>query len=137
MSGNARAPDRPTPPPPMPSGGGQILPPLRRHLAFTSTKPPFLPPDDYHRFSGDAHRAADQEAEAIVVRSPVSHVNLVPINLYVYIACFVGQCSMDCGEIFQSFDGNYGEGDAEVLLSFGFFFLCLLLFFVCLGFPRY
>ncbi|XP_015898821.1 transcription factor E2FA isoform X1 [Ziziphus jujuba] len=70
MSGNPRAPNRPTPPPPVPSGGGQILPPLRRHLAFASTKPPFLPPDDYHRFSGDAHRAADQEPEAIVVRSP-------------------------------------------------------------------
>ncbi|KAF3442722.1 hypothetical protein FNV43_RR16639 [Rhamnella rubrinervis] len=70
MSGNSRAPNRPTPPPPVPSGGGQILPPLRRHLAFASTKPPFAPLDDYHRFSGDVHRATDQEPEAIVVRSP-------------------------------------------------------------------
>ncbi|KAL5538152.1 hypothetical protein UlMin_042804 [Ulmus minor] len=54
----------------MASGGGQNLPPLRRHLNFTSTKPPFVPPDDYHRFSGDARKAADHETEAIIVRSP-------------------------------------------------------------------
>ncbi|PON97398.1 E2F Family [Trema orientale] len=74
MSGGGRAPSRPAPPPPPPvasGGAAQIVPPLRRHLAFTSTKPPFVPPDDYHRFSGDARRAADQEPEAIVVRSPL------------------------------------------------------------------
>lgn len=71
--GGGRAPNRPAPPPPVASGGGaQIVPPLRRHLAFTTTRPPFVPHDDYHRFSGDARKASDQEPEAIVVRSPVS-----------------------------------------------------------------
>lgn len=76
MSGGARAPNRPAPPH---TGMVQIPPPLpKRNLtALASTKPPFVPPDDYHRFSSaaDSRRAsasADHEAEAIVVRSPVS-----------------------------------------------------------------
>ncbi|XP_041024261.1 transcription factor E2FA [Juglans microcarpa x Juglans regia] len=74
MSGGARAPNRPAPPQ---TGMVQIPPPLpKRNLtALASTKPPFVPPDDYHRFSSaaDSRRAsaaADHEAEAIVVRSP-------------------------------------------------------------------
>ncbi|XP_052479802.1 uncharacterized protein LOC128031940 [Gossypium raimondii] len=49
-----------------------VVPPIRRHLAFDSTKPPFVHPDDYHRFSSINGRGivADQEVEAIVVRSP-------------------------------------------------------------------
>ncbi|XP_062003066.1 transcription factor E2FA isoform X2 [Rosa rugosa] len=72
MSGCARAPNRqPGPPPPPATGGGsQIVPPMRRHLVFESNKPPFFPPADYHQFSGGAQRPADQEPEAIVVRSP-------------------------------------------------------------------
>ncbi|XP_056159047.1 transcription factor E2FA isoform X2 [Syzygium oleosum] len=55
---------------------GQIFQPPKRHLAFANTKPPFVPPDDYHRFSAspaDARRSAgaDREADAIVVRSPL------------------------------------------------------------------
>lgn len=86
MTGGGRAPNRPAPPPPVASsssGGGQILPPLRRHLAFSSTKPPFVPPDDYHRFSTDARKSTDQEPEAIVVRSPVSSVVYVFTSLNV------------------------------------------------------
>ncbi|XP_010246568.1 PREDICTED: transcription factor E2FA [Nelumbo nucifera] len=63
MSG-ARASNRSAQP------SGQILQPLKRHLPFSSTKPPFVPPDDYHRFSGDNRRVANEEAEAIVVKSP-------------------------------------------------------------------
>ncbi|XWS56051.1 hypothetical protein CRYUN_Cryun09bG0053500 [Craigia yunnanensis] len=91
MSGGARASARPTPsyPPPSPaaasvatSPGPSIVPPIRRHLAFASTKPPSVHPDDYHRFSSTnsnnnlttANNAcriiADHEVEAIVVRSP-------------------------------------------------------------------
>ncbi|XVF76124.1 hypothetical protein PTKIN_Ptkin13bG0240600 [Pterospermum kingtungense] len=87
MSGGARASARPTPPYPShspaaasapPSSGPSIVPPIRRHLAFASTKPPFVHPDDYHRFSSNNLTAAknargniaDQEVEAIVVRSP-------------------------------------------------------------------
>ncbi|KAL4354912.1 hypothetical protein GQ457_06G025390 [Hibiscus cannabinus] len=82
MSGGARAPDDTTLPYPHPSTASaapssaapSIVPPIRRHLAFTSTKPPFVQPDDYHRFSSSAVNArgiiADQEVEAIVVRSP-------------------------------------------------------------------
>ncbi|KAJ4705371.1 Transcription factor [Melia azedarach] len=71
MSGAARASSRPAPPvpPPHPPPAGPIVPPIRRHLAFVTTKPPFVPSDDYHRFS-TTRRAADQEPEAIVVRSP-------------------------------------------------------------------
>jgi transcription factor E2F3 len=70
MSSGAKASTRPaaTAPP-----SGSILPPLARHLAFATMKPPFLPPDDYHRFSSPSTSrvAADRDAEAIVVRSPV------------------------------------------------------------------
>ncbi|XVE79178.1 hypothetical protein DITRI_Ditri14bG0037100 [Diplodiscus trichospermus] len=46
--------------------------PLKRQLPF-SMKPPFMAPGgDYHRFaSTEPRRIADQEAEAIVVKSPV------------------------------------------------------------------
>ncbi|KAL5808670.1 hypothetical protein ACOSQ3_029361 [Xanthoceras sorbifolium] len=74
MSGAARASARPTAPPPHhPPPSAPIVPPIRRHLAFVTTKPPFVPSDDYHRFSSPAttRRAADQEPEALVVRSPL------------------------------------------------------------------
>ncbi|XP_041027728.1 transcription factor E2FA-like isoform X1 [Juglans microcarpa x Juglans regia] len=71
MSGGARPPNRPEPPL---TGSIQFpTPPPKRNLAaLASTKPPFFLPDDYHCFSSsvDSHRAADHEAEAIVVRSP-------------------------------------------------------------------
>ncbi|XP_044481136.1 transcription factor E2FA-like isoform X1 [Mangifera indica] len=70
----ARASTCPAPPPPnAPPAAVPIVPPIRRHLAFLTTKPPFVPSDDYHRFSSSAataRRAVDHEPEAIVVRSP-------------------------------------------------------------------
>ncbi|OVA07115.1 Transcription factor E2F/dimerization partner (TDP) [Macleaya cordata] len=48
----------------------QIMQSLKRHLPFSSMKPPFVPPEDYHRFSGGNRRVADEEVEAIVVKSP-------------------------------------------------------------------
>ncbi|EPS61970.1 hypothetical protein M569_12823, partial [Genlisea aurea] len=76
-----------TTPPAAPSNG-QILrqqqtPPagIRRHLTFASMKPPFLNPDDYHRFSTPAAAAAssataaDHLSEAIVVKSPRKNVH--------------------------------------------------------------
>ncbi|KAI4300581.1 hypothetical protein L6164_033940 [Bauhinia variegata] len=70
MSGGAGASNRQASPSPEASNL-QTRPPLKRHLAFAFTKPPFAPPDDYHNFSAaDSRRATDQEAEAIVVRSP-------------------------------------------------------------------
>ncbi|KAF3958158.1 hypothetical protein CMV_016912 [Castanea mollissima] len=46
---------------------------MKRNLAvLASTKPPFVPPDDYHRFSSVV---ADREAEALVVRSPLGYTN--------------------------------------------------------------
>ncbi|KAJ4971426.1 hypothetical protein NE237_004525 [Protea cynaroides] len=68
MSG-ARGPNRSAQP------AGQILQQqqqaLKRHLPFSSTKPPFVPPDDYHRFSSseNRNRVPDEEAEVIVVKS--------------------------------------------------------------------
>ncbi|XP_028784797.1 transcription factor E2FA isoform X2 [Neltuma alba] len=68
MSGGVGASNRQASPPPETS---QNRPPLKRHLVFASTKPPFVPPDDYHSFSSpNSRRAADQEHEAVVVRSP-------------------------------------------------------------------
>ncbi|KAF5750569.1 transcription factor E2FA isoform X2 [Tripterygium wilfordii] len=69
MSGGAQTSSRSAPPPPQ---SGPILPPMRRHLAFMPMKPPFAALDDYHCLSSGsaARRLADQEPEAIVVRSP-------------------------------------------------------------------
>lgn len=58
-------------------GGGQILHPMRRHLPFSSTRPPFIPSDDYHRFSSPNNgnrvaTTADQETEVLIVKSPVT-----------------------------------------------------------------
>ncbi|KAM7271016.1 hypothetical protein ACFE04_030230 [Oxalis oulophora] len=77
---STRPSPRPMPSPSQqPSPAPPIVPPLRRHLAFASTKPPFVPPDDYHRFSGGTGSGggggggggvvAYQESEAVIVRS--------------------------------------------------------------------
>ncbi|CAK7329139.1 unnamed protein product [Dovyalis caffra] len=43
----------------------------QQQLPFSSMKPPFLPPGDYHRFGVDLRRAAsDHEVEGIVVKPP-------------------------------------------------------------------
>lgn len=45
---------------------------FKRQLPFSAMKPPFLAPGgDYHRFAAEPHRRPDQEAEAIVVKSPL------------------------------------------------------------------
>ncbi|KAJ6303874.1 hypothetical protein OIU77_017702 [Salix suchowensis] len=69
MSSGAKASTRPAATAP---SSGPILPPLTRHLAFATMKPPFVPLDDYHRFSSPSTSrvATDRDAEAIVVRSP-------------------------------------------------------------------
>ncbi|TYJ12514.1 hypothetical protein E1A91_A11G356800v1, partial [Gossypium mustelinum] len=82
LSGGARASYGPTllyqPPPTASTAPAStvplVVPPIHRHLAFASTKPRFVHLDDYHRFSSSNSRGtvADQEVEAIVVRSPVS-----------------------------------------------------------------
>ncbi|KAK6944101.1 E2F/DP family, winged-helix DNA-binding domain [Dillenia turbinata] len=44
---------------------------IQRALPFSSIKPPFVPPHDYHQFSlGTPTKATDHEPEAIVVKSP-------------------------------------------------------------------
>ncbi|KAJ4724906.1 Transcription factor [Melia azedarach] len=43
---------------------------FKRQLPFSSMKPPFLAPGDYHRFAAEPRRRSDQEVEAIVVKSP-------------------------------------------------------------------
>ncbi|CAF1867726.1 unnamed protein product [Brassica napus] len=58
MSGGARSSPGPSQPPPphhppsspSPSSSLPVVPPIRRNLAFASTKPPFSP-SDYHRFA--------------------------------------------------------------------------------------
>ncbi|KAF4376430.1 hypothetical protein CsatB_028354 [Cannabis sativa] len=47
----------------------QIRQPLKPHqLPFSSMKPPFSVPADYHRFGPETHRLTDHEAEGIVVK---------------------------------------------------------------------
>ncbi|KFK36495.1 hypothetical protein AALP_AA4G131900 [Arabis alpina] len=90
MSGVVRSSPNPThsrPPPPRhppsspsPATSTTVVPPLRRHLAFASTKPPFHPSDDYHRFNPNDNNnssslvngcgVVDREDDAVVVRSP-------------------------------------------------------------------
>ncbi|KAL6559102.1 E2F transcription factor 3 [Orobanche hederae] len=67
-------------PPAKTASNGQIFcqqktppPTIRRHLPFASMKPPFVSPDDYHRFSTPARAAstaADHPPEAVVIKSP-------------------------------------------------------------------
>ncbi|KAL0344856.1 UNVERIFIED_CONTAM: Transcription factor E2FA [Sesamum radiatum] len=61
--------------PPAAAANGQIVckqqtpaTTIRRHLPFASMKPPFVLPDDYHRFT-PARAASDHPPEAIVVKS--------------------------------------------------------------------
>ncbi|XP_051131256.1 transcription factor E2FB-like [Andrographis paniculata] len=67
-----------TPPQKAAAGSGQIphyhhqqTPPTatRRHLPFTTMKPPFVTPNDYHRFSNPGRAATDHLSETIVVKS--------------------------------------------------------------------
>ncbi|XP_058771270.1 transcription factor E2FA-like isoform X1 [Vicia villosa] len=71
MSGGAGASDRGSPMP-REANGAPSRPPLKRHLAFVSTKPPFAPMDEYHSFAAvDSRKVADHVTEAVVIRSPV------------------------------------------------------------------
>ncbi|KAH9674410.1 transcription factor E2FA [Citrus sinensis] len=107
MSGASRAPYRTAPPPPNPPRSGPIVPPIKRHLAFVTTKPPFVPSDDYHRFS-NTRRAADQEPEAIVVRSPLV---LKCINCLLLVQCLNSVCDS------QQLKRKNGMEDNEVETS--------------------
>ncbi|XP_022995080.1 transcription factor E2FA-like isoform X1 [Cucurbita maxima] len=58
---------------PAPNSSGhppeQIMLSLKRHLPFSSIKPPFASPGDYHCFALDSP-LADQQLDSIVVKSP-------------------------------------------------------------------
>lgn len=56
-----------------PSPPGPMMQTIRRHLPFSSSKPPFMLPGDYHRFpsGGEARRFADEERGTIVVKPTV------------------------------------------------------------------
>ncbi|THU49306.1 hypothetical protein C4D60_Mb06t08170 [Musa balbisiana] len=56
---------------PQPTGQIRQLP--KRHLPFPSTRPPFLAPDEYHRFPGPDGRgiAGDETADALVIKTPL------------------------------------------------------------------
>ncbi|EHA8587321.1 Transcription factor E2FA [Cocos nucifera] len=51
---------------------GQIFQPLKRHPLFPSAKPPFVAPDEYHRFSAaDGRRITpDDVSDALVIKTP-------------------------------------------------------------------
>ncbi|RID69733.1 hypothetical protein BRARA_C01810 [Brassica rapa] len=72
MSGGVRpSPGHSQPPP---SSSNPVVPPIRRHLAFASTKPPFHP-SDYRRFTPSYDSSSlcgivDREEDAVVLRSP-------------------------------------------------------------------
>lgn len=50
----------------------QIMHSMKRQLPFSSMKPPFAAAGDYHRFAPDHRRSLDLDAEAVVVKTPVS-----------------------------------------------------------------
>lgn len=50
----------------------QIIHSMKRQLPFSSMRPPFVAPADYHRFAPDPRPPPDQQPETIVVKSPVS-----------------------------------------------------------------
>ncbi|XP_073004550.1 transcription factor E2FA-like isoform X2 [Typha latifolia] len=44
-------------------------PPPPRHVPFPSARPPFLAPDEYHRFSADGRR--DDMTDALIIKTPL------------------------------------------------------------------
>ncbi|KAK0603762.1 hypothetical protein LWI29_008394 [Acer saccharum] len=54
---------------------------FKRKLPFSSTKPPFLAPADYHRFPAEPRRRPDQQTEGIVVKSPQLKRKSDPVDL--------------------------------------------------------
>ena len=65
----------------------QITHSLKRQLPLSSMKPPFASPGDYHRFAPDS-RLADQEPDAIVLKSPVSLFFLFLFYMHIsFITC--------------------------------------------------
>ncbi|TXG73543.1 hypothetical protein EZV62_002122 [Acer yangbiense] len=54
---------------------------FKRQLPFSSTKPPFLAPADYHRFPAEPRRRPDQQTEGIVVKSPQLKRKSDPVDL--------------------------------------------------------
>ncbi|PKA65385.1 Transcription factor E2FB [Apostasia shenzhenica] len=67
MSGGRAAGSRPTPPP------GQIFHQLKRNLPLSSSRPPFVSPDEYHQFSPViSHREATAEGVvSIAIKTPL------------------------------------------------------------------
>ncbi|CAN1251901.1 Transcription factor E2FB [Linum perenne] len=67
-------PTQPSPPPPIDASAAAANSPsssvLKRQLFLSSAKPPFSSPGDYHRFDSNPRRAADQEPEGILVKTP-------------------------------------------------------------------
>ncbi|KAF2583172.1 hypothetical protein F2Q68_00001468 [Brassica cretica] len=91
MSGGVRSsPGHSQPPPSNP-----VVPPIRRHLAFASTKPPFHP-SDYRRFtpsyvtnndSSSLCGIVDREEDAVVLRSPLQ------LKAFLILAQTISACS--------------------------------------------
>ncbi|RWV93330.1 hypothetical protein BHE74_00016755 [Ensete ventricosum] len=50
---------------------GQIFQPPKQYLQFPSSRPPFVSPDEYHRFDG-RRGGRDDMADALVIKTPVS-----------------------------------------------------------------
>lgn len=50
---------------------GQIFKPPKQYLPFSSSRPPFVTPDEYHKFDG-RQSAPDEMVDALVIKTPVS-----------------------------------------------------------------
>ncbi|KAJ4848935.1 hypothetical protein Tsubulata_004600 [Turnera subulata] len=74
MSGGARASTRPLPA----AKSAPILPSPRRHLAFLAMKPPFVPPNDYHRFLSPAAAIATPSTSSSTTTTANTNTNGVP-----------------------------------------------------------
>ncbi|KAK8944310.1 Transcription factor E2FA [Platanthera zijinensis] len=67
MSGGRAAENGPTP------RSGQIFHPFKHNHPFSSSRPPFVSPDEYHRFSPASNRreATAEATESIVIKMPL------------------------------------------------------------------
>ncbi|XP_020683158.1 transcription factor E2FA [Dendrobium catenatum] len=112
MSGGRGAGNRPTQPP------AQIFHPLKHNLPFSSSRPPFVSPDEYHRFSpARNHRDATAEvAEAIVIKTPLKRKAVHDDNDVAESAEWInspGQAEVDSNSLLTPVSGkggrNYGR----------------------------
>ncbi|CAL9206281.1 unnamed protein product [Musa hybrid cultivar] len=64
---------------------GQIFQPPKQYLQFPSSRPPFVSPDEYHRFDG-RRGGRDEMADALVIKTPLKQKSVQEDNEVVEIS---------------------------------------------------